>query len=409
MTDCVPCPGPMILIVAPGAGLGHLTRACAISIELAALGRPHRIVTPSPLAEGMARLTGCPIDFIPRAHWGTDLPDYSAALEPGLVVLDTFPWGIEGEWRGCTRFRFALLARRLLVQPYLRKIGSSWMGSSPQLSRVMIAEPLSRDHFEALAGSCPRNARRAQIVSLSAPIRFPLASPPGLLPASPVLSHPPGGAEVGSDVPSCHWPAQIGGAQAGQAVSGMGRVWKPPAIPGGLLDRLHTEHITLVVHSGPRSEIDQLLEIAQREAEKRSIVVITPRPDERLEVPSYDYFPASLLFPLAFRVVTGGGYNSVAELSGWPWKWASRGFPRYFDDQAGRLRRASSDPWWHGQSWPPRQPGRAGDLVHAHPSPGGCPASGDVGDGSHERLWSAGASQAARQLVVWARTGECLR
>src|SRR5512139_2346896 len=87
-----------ILISAPGAGLGHLTRACSLSLYLAELGLRSTVVTDSIYAGGLEALTGCPIDFIPTAHWKRDLPEYVRYWGGSLVVLDTFPFGLKGEW-----------------------------------------------------------------------------------------------------------------------------------------------------------------------------------------------------------------------------------------------------------------------------------------------------------------------
>ena len=85
--------GHTLLYVAAGAGLGHLTRACAVALHLARRSVPTRILTHSLHAERLRRLTGCEIEFLPAARWAADAPRRALELRPHLVALDTFPWG----------------------------------------------------------------------------------------------------------------------------------------------------------------------------------------------------------------------------------------------------------------------------------------------------------------------------
>jgi hypothetical protein len=71
----------VILYYAPGAGLGHLTRALALCLPLRDRGVDARIATNSPFAQGLAALARCPV-----LH-GDGLPDVRARL----LITDTFP------------------------------------------------------------------------------------------------------------------------------------------------------------------------------------------------------------------------------------------------------------------------------------------------------------------------------
>ena len=279
-----------VLYIAAGAGLGHLTRACSIAGHMAALGRQMRIVTHSLYAEGLRRLTGCDIQFIPAARWVQDAPRYALAMEPDLIVLDTFPWGLRGEWHSVAeQFRFVTVARRLNVGAYVGAIGRPWLVQSPTLRRVIVCEPLTPEHQDLLEqGRCERFVLPGRI--RFAAERF----------ATPV-------------------PAALA------AMLERGRAW-------------------LVVHSGPTVEVDALIRLAEeeiRQADRGELAVITPRPIAGRTV--LDYYPAARLYAAAARVLTGGGYNSVAELASYPKKWRAMAFARRYDDQAGRLATVADD------------------------------------------------------------------
>jgi hypothetical protein len=278
-----------ILYSAPGAGLGHLTRACAVSLQLRKEGISARIVTNSLFAEGLRRLLPCDIDFIPSHRWARDIPDYAEAeaVRPELVVTDTFPWGLRGEWRNCEKkgLRFATVARRLNLKRYLDAASLEWEPSSAHIKRVIAAEPLARDHMQLLRRS------GAELKALPGRIRFPAESFP-------------------ADEP--------------QSLSGLflnDRVW-------------------LVVHAGPEEEIRTLVECARRDMERAGggvLAAILPDPAHRLDCSVFECFPASALYGKAFRVVTGAGYGSLADMAPWREKHICVPFPRRYDDQPGRF------------------------------------------------------------------------
>jgi hypothetical protein len=283
-----------ILVAAPGAGLGHLVRACAVSVELAQLGLRARIITHSIYAEGLRRLTGCSIDFIPASHWRTAVPRYVDHWVPKLVVLDTFPWGIRGEWADTTprRFRFVLLARRLNVPAYLQASGLGWNPESPTLRHVIVCEPLSRAYRALLedAGS--------ELHVLPGRIRFP-------------------------------W------------------IESSIRVPTRLMETLGERPTWLVVHSGPLDEVERLVELAGTDMAMRGvgqIVAILPQGTPHAAFRSFEFFPASLLYPYAHRVVTGAGYNCIAEAVPWRAKHLCHPFARRYDEQQDRLGELSADP-----------------------------------------------------------------
>ncbi|MBN1671683.1 MAG: hypothetical protein JXR37_11645 [Kiritimatiellae bacterium] len=315
-----------ILISAPGAGLGHLVRACALALRLAERGLPARVLSQSPYAEGLARLTGCAIDRIPPAGWPGEVAGYVARLDPALVVVDTFPWGIRGEWRGeeHAKRRFVYLARRLRLDEYVNAgsaCGASrpgvppghgrprrppysdtrqgahaegkttevpraaWNTHSPQVKHVIVAEPLAEAHEALIAAGATETCR------LPGRIRFPAER--------------------------CDTP-----------------------LPRELDKLLDTGKLRLIVHSGPEEEVRTLVAAAQRETAAPGDTppaLIAPKPIAGLDLPTFEYFPASRLFDRAARIITGAGYNTMAEGAVYAEKHVAVPFPRRFDDQPARL------------------------------------------------------------------------
>jgi hypothetical protein len=276
----------LIAIVAPGAGYGHLVRASALGLALADRGIGVRIVTHSLWAQRLAGWTGLAVDVIPARVWPREALGHVASLAPRLVVLDTFPFGLRGEWPSAAHpeLRYVLLARRLKPQPYQDVIGRPWDDRSPTLRRIIALEPLGEyERILARAGG--------DIFPLAAPVRFP-----------------------------------------DQRIN--------PAVPTGLGQLLETGRAHLVVHSGPRTEVDLLIRAARKRMDADGdgvAAVVGPRSLDGLDIPVFDYFPASRLYGRVRGVVTGAGYNAVAEGGGRPRRHEFLPFERRFDDQAGRL------------------------------------------------------------------------
>jgi hypothetical protein len=277
---------PLVIYAAPGAGLGHLVRACGVGSALRALGLTSRIVTHSRYTNILGPLTGLNIDFIHADKWTSDFIAYVDRFRPSLVVLDVFPWGIRGEALALAgRYATVLMARRLKTKAYLEAAGLDWNASSPLLKRVIAAEPLNPD-------------MRSLLLESDSDIR-PL---PGRIRLEPPRSRPPE--------------------------------------PEALTRRLEHESVRLVVHSGPESEVRELVARARAigsESENASVVAILPRPMDLPGLPVFHYFPASVFYSRATQVITGGGYNSLAETSPYPDKGLHLPFDRHYDDQAGRI------------------------------------------------------------------------
>ncbi len=105
-----------------------------------------------------------------------------------------------------------------------------------------------------------------------------------------------------------------------------------PAVP----QELDLDRMTLVVHSGPEAEVRELTALAEP-----PYTVISPWPGQGSAV--VEYYPASNLYARARRVVTGAGYNSMADLLAHRHKHTAVAFDRRYDDQHARLREFFSD------------------------------------------------------------------
>lgn len=270
---------PRVLYFAPGSGLGHLNRALALCLELRSLGVTSRIVTNSPFAEGIAHAARFPITSIASGRWAEDAPAYLASVKPELAVFDTFPWGMRGEWLS-TQVPSVYMARRLQWQAYLDAVGGA--GRWDAFLRVIALEPLALEHEQALAAT-------REVVRLPGPIR--------LRPGS-----------VNTPVPT-----QL------QRILDTGRAW-------------------LVIHGGVQREVDQLVAEARAHMpEGAPLAVVSPWDG------AFDYYPATNIVAVASHVVTGAGYNSMADLLDRPGCHTAIAFPRRFDDQAARLAQPRPD------------------------------------------------------------------
>lgn len=265
---------PRVFYFAPGSGLGHLNRALAVCLELRSLDTDPEIVTNSPFAEGLARLARMPITCISGKRWEQAAPEYLSRKGPELAVLDTFPAGMRGEW---ARFEFGMpvvyMARRLQVQAY-REAVPDWPDFR-RFSRIIACESLTTEHEAVLAAG--------DVVRLPGPVRLS----PGAI-ATPV-------------------PAEL------ERIAGSSKS-------------------CLVVHGGPVEEVRELLSRASG-----NIALITPWIDEGWPCPAFDYYPATNLFERAQHIISGAGYNMIADMIRFPERHTAIAFPRRFDDQAGRL------------------------------------------------------------------------
>lgn len=262
-----------ILYFAPGSGLGHLTRALAVCLELRESGVEAEIATNSPFAQPLARLARVAVTHVANDRWAEAAPRLLAERAPRAAVVDTFPHGLRGEWSRRPGVPLIHMARRLRLENYgpLAEDGAAWRG----FALTLAIEPLAPEH-EAL-------------------LEPPVQGLRGLIRLA---------------------PGRIG--EAG---------------PERLLQLLD-EGASLVVHGGPREEVEQLVAHA-RAGSSGEVAAITPWQLDG--VACFDYFPAANVLARARHIFTGAGYNSIAdtmELRAWH---TAMAFPRRFDDQAARL------------------------------------------------------------------------
>ncbi|MEP6939879.1 MAG: hypothetical protein ABI846_08945 [Rudaea sp.] len=104
----------------------------------------------------------------------------------------------------------------------------------------------------------------------------------------------------------------------------------------------------LVVHSGPKSEVDELVAFARevRDAEGRDVPlrVVSPHAtsDPAANVQAIDLHPADALFAGAQRIFSAAGFNVMRQTQAHRARQRVLPMPRRFDDQFERARRAFS-------------------------------------------------------------------
>jgi hypothetical protein len=104
-----------------------------------------------------------------------------------------------------------------------------------------------------------------------------------------------------------------------------------------------------VVHGGPPDEIDELVayahDLATAESLDPSITVVAgPTASGAGRADWFDWYPAWPLFALADRIVSAAGFNTMRQVAaaGATDRHHVLPFPRRFDDQFERARRARS-------------------------------------------------------------------
>ncbi len=157
----------MILYYAMGGGLGHLTRSLAILREIPELSAYVRLLASSQWTSLTHAHAPCPVDIAAgeilssRRKYLHFLQKYIRQHQIELLILDTFPFGIAGEWLYVgKRLPRVLIARYLKWDAYLKRINTS-NGRSP--SHSLILEPLSAAYMRFLN-------HRSTLTTLDTPI-----------------------------------------------------------------------------------------------------------------------------------------------------------------------------------------------------------------------------------------------
>jgi hypothetical protein len=283
----------VILYYAMGGGLGHLTRARAF-LHTLGIAEPVTLLTASPFAADR-RVTGDAAVLTVPLALAADATAYRAwlratldRLAPSAIYLDAFPAGITGEWcdlplpAGTPVYH---LARLLRWDEYARQL----RGAPPPLALTYLLEPLAAEHERWLW----QHSR-------------------DLLPLA--LTDPPA-------------PAGAALARLRERLAAGGRpLW-------------------LIVHAGPPGEIVELAayagEVRRMEGVAPRLVIVAPGRPVGLPpaVEQVDFYPATLLFPLADRIFTAAGFNAMRQTEVYREKHRFLPFARRFDDQFRRAAR----------------------------------------------------------------------
>lgn len=284
----------MVIYYALGGGLGHVTRARAVlhtlSLEAGAL-----ILVSSPEAADPHFAGRVPVKCVPATlaceatvcrQW---LEETIVTHQPSALFLDAFPSGLVGEIA-----QFSLPAH-LPVHHVARLVSARALAAitacqCPRFDTVHLVEELLPEHHRWLA-----------------------AHTQDLRPL--VLVDPP-------------------------AAPG------PPAADASLV----LQPYWLIVHSGPASEVKELLgyaaDLRANEDVNRTLVLVTPHLPSELppDTAVRPCHPASMLFPDAERIFGGGGFNFVRQTAPFRAKTHYLPFPRRYDDQYLRVARLSIKP-----------------------------------------------------------------
>ena len=297
----------MILYYAMGGGLGHLSRSLAILQELPKTLREQvRLLASSRHAALVRPSSPCPVDIVAgeiltsQRQYRCFLENYLQCYQIGVLVLDSFPFGIVGEWLdvGLSLPRL-LIARSLKWRTYQERIDHR-DGLFPQ--HALILEMLSEEYFRRLE-------QESLLTFLNAPIAL--------------------------------WP------------------WKESPSDGVVLRCRQTplqvgdDASVLIVHSGNERERRVLRQIARQK-----------RPLEKIDeiFPECGIYPAERTIGRYKTVVAAAGYNMVAIASQAPpdQRFILHPFPRRFDDQFLRLQRYQHQQWPQLQASPKAVEGSEG-------------------------------------------------
>ncbi len=273
------------LYYALGGGLGHITRARAV---LHQWGVKARVLT-------RAEFVGHPVisaglDLLPVPEelaadvsaldaW---LEDLLQRLQPSVIYLDSFPLGLFGEFgriKPPQGVHLQYIARLLRWQAYQQQMSDR----SPFFQHTHVLEPLAAEHADWVQ----RHSRKISPLTL---VDEPMIMEDAAREAFLALREP-------------RW---------------------------------------LVVHAGGEAEIEQLLHYAEDQANmegiRPSLCLVSPRPPACLPegVLPLKSYPALPLYPLADRIISACGFNTMRQTLDFKGRHRFLPMPRRFDDQFAR-------------------------------------------------------------------------
>ncbi len=142
-----------ILYYAMGGGLGHLTRTLAIADELGTLASSLRVLGSSDLMPMVLASSGHVLDRLPgdklvskESYYGF-LSEYIDRHQFASIILDTFPFGMVGEWLTLAKdIPKMLIARSLRWDRYADVINMNKNGGHQYPLHTLVIEPLDSDY-----------------------------------------------------------------------------------------------------------------------------------------------------------------------------------------------------------------------------------------------------------------------
>lgn len=161
----------MILYYAVGGGLGHISRSLAILNRSPWLAGRTRLMTSSAIAGLAVSHSPSPVDHVAeetitsKRRYAEFLSDYLNRHRIRLLIADTFPSGIVGEWGwGKPSIPMMLVARHVKWKEYEKRVGAS--GVAP--AHTLMVEPLDEGQERALE-DCGEVLRMDSPITLEQP------------------------------------------------------------------------------------------------------------------------------------------------------------------------------------------------------------------------------------------------
>ncbi len=217
----------MILYYAMGGGLGHISRSLSILNRSPWLVARTRLMASSALAGLAVGASPCPVDHVAgetitsKRKYAAFLSGYLKRHRVRLLIVDTFPSGIVGEWGwiGLT-VPMILVARHVKWKEYAGKTGGV-AGVAP--AHTLAIEPLDEEQETTLEN-------RGEVTQMDSPIM--MRQPDSGVPKSGVLVVHSGPAEELAELKKIAHE-RAGGAEAVEVISpGRGVYPAEPCIRG---------------------------------------------------------------------------------------------------------------------------------------------------------------------------------
>ena len=283
-----------------GGGLGHLTRSLAVVHTLGLKGSARIATSLTPELRRMVRELPAKVELttVPSAidptdprqvrHW---IEGEIAASAPDHIFIDCFPAGILGELTTdfYPELPKTLVTRRVSWSRY--RIRCPDLERCPTFREILATEPLGGVQAEDLRALAPEPRLIDLIDEIQPSTRRRLRQ---------------------------------------------------------LADELRLDRDTvLVVHSGPKSEVSQLLAVATTQASAERIALLCPSGSLPADLPANlqhrECYPVWPLFEQAGQVITAAGANSVRQLKHVNIQHVPVAMDRPLDDQPLRTR-TNADP-----------------------------------------------------------------